>query len=87
MHPKFGYQAQIVCATFGQNWGEPAMHVQEDDPATYSSATTREGAIRGLALGSLTAVKVAQDARWPCIVRPVSLPRITRNAPADQAQA
>lgn len=35
-------------------------------------------AIRALALMSLSAMKQAQSARWPCLVRPVSPPCLPR---------
>lgn len=56
----------------------PKLEAEDASPARI--APERDGAIRGLALTSLTAVKYAQDARWPCLVRPITLPRVNSSA-------
>lgn len=55
---------------------DTACEARIEEPATEE----HDRAIRALALMSLSAMKQAQSARWPCLVRPVSPPRMLRQA-------
>ncbi|MFN7003688.1 MAG: hypothetical protein ACK4NW_09695 [Roseinatronobacter sp.] len=57
-----------------------------EDSLSAAQADGHDSAIQALALMSLLAAKMRQEARWPCLVRPVSTPdpnsraRPSRNA-------
>ena len=51
--------------------------VREVTCIRQSQLNDREDAIKALALRSLIAARQAQQASWPCLVRPVSAPRVS----------